>query len=844
MGKNWLRTLFSMKGTSTSGPALTVEPTAAFETAPSPVRSYSSDAPIESAAQDRFSRALFARRIAETIGSRQDPAGLVLGLYGPWGDGKTSVLHIIEETLKEQQNVVVTHFNPWQFTAEDDLIRGFFETLAAAVGARLTSKREEFGHAMKKYASLFSLVNGEDAASGLGNLLSSRTLEQRKAQVERFLAEGQLRVVVLIDDIDRLDRAETHQIFKLVKLTAGFSRTTYLLAFDDAVVAAALGERYGAGGSVAGRAYLEKIIQVPLHLPPIEPLLLRKLVVEGVDLALERSSIKLTESQTQELTTTFVGLEESLTTPRHAHLYVNALQFALPLVKDEVNIVEFMLVEGLRLFHPELHTALRHDSSILLGNEGHDLARRQERVTDLVNRSCPEMSQDRRERLTRRVLGHLFPRTINDYGKESEQQWAREQRVCSSFYFDKFFAYGMSSRNVSDRRVQHFLDSLPKMALPEQDAALTEFATSDSLPALVQRLGQLAGFLSHSVLMELAPLLARNGALLPTGERSFGGSSHSGAMLIYSLIRGADSAAKFSLAREVLKAAAPLPFGSECFILFTADPTHPSHGWGFDDGDSEQLRALFVERIMQADLQTPLYRQFGSDAPTLYKCWHVLNPEGLRQQLAESLHRGDQEVQLFLATFISGVINLSTGRPHLTQEAYESIKRLASPDVIAKLLHALYGEDFGAPWQAPASEEPLPMHIARRFLAIRAKTEILGVADYASSRTFNTNQMGISLATLEVLTIQALDNRSTKDMKNSLQDGHPVTLEDLANIMPSLARVQFLEQKSDVPEMVAVAARVDGFLLTLSCNMDRAEYSRSGAQRLLILVSSLQNSLR
>ncbi|SRR6266487_5816801 len=91
---------------------------------------YSSDQPINSKEEDRFNRWPFAQRIAETIALRSDPSSIVLGIYGVWGDGKTSALHLLEEASKSYKDIIIVRFNPWLFPSEEQLLRGFFKTLA------------------------------------------------------------------------------------------------------------------------------------------------------------------------------------------------------------------------------------------------------------------------------------------------------------------------------------------------------------------------------------------------------------------------------------------------------------------------------------------------------------------------------------------------------------------------------------------------------------------------------------------------------------------------------------------------------------------------------------------
>lgn len=196
---------------------------------------YLSDQPITRRTQDRFSRAPFATRIAETISKRIDPASIVIGLFGPWGDGKTSVLEMMEEALCTNSNVIVIRFNPWHFQSEEMLLRGFFATLADGLGRSLPSLKERAGEMLKKYGALLSLgsltfggivqIQAGDAAKGLGEALSTVGLDELKKRIDDLLSESGKRLVVFIDDIDRLDRDETHSVFKLVKLSASFTNT-------------------------------------------------------------------------------------------------------------------------------------------------------------------------------------------------------------------------------------------------------------------------------------------------------------------------------------------------------------------------------------------------------------------------------------------------------------------------------------------------------------------------------------------------------------------------------------------------------------------------------------------
>ena len=108
----------------------------------------------------------------------------------------------------DHAHVVVVHFNPWHFQSEVQLLRGFFETLAQALGRSLPTMKEKIGKIIKDYGSLLSLVSISvgnvvqvapgDAAKGLGEALSTVELDELQTRIEHILAEAGKRVVVLI----------------------------------------------------------------------------------------------------------------------------------------------------------------------------------------------------------------------------------------------------------------------------------------------------------------------------------------------------------------------------------------------------------------------------------------------------------------------------------------------------------------------------------------------------------------------------------------------------------------------------------------------------------------------
>lgn len=698
---------------------------------------YSADQPIRSKAQDRFNRWGFAERIAETLANRKDPSSIVIGIYGPWGDGKSSTLYLMEESLSQHSNVVRLKFNPWHFDSQEQLLRGFFASLADALGKSLPTKGEAIGHLLKEYGAILSIASVNftgvqlalgDAAKGLGNALSTVTLDELRTRLEKHLREQGKRIVVLIDDIDRLDRSEIQAIFRLIKLSASFDYTSYVLAFDDTMVAAALGERYGEGNIAAGRAFLEKIVQVPLNLPPASQISLRKLTFEAVESALQTTGITLSQQQAEAFVRHFIdGLESRLTTPRQAKLYVNTLQFALPVLKGEVHPVDQMLIEGIRIFYPKLYATIRDNPEYFLNAERGSAAdnKFRERATALIDNALDGIGLVDKRTVRRRLLEVLFPRLQNvTYGSEWDKRWDREQRICATGYFPRYFSYGVPLGDISDFKINEVIAA----AASGREADLAPVLSGIGTPAMSR-------FISKTRLREdtmeinaIAPLaiaLARSGSLLSRENQMLisDWTFLQAAILIKNLVRRIPTREeRDSLARRIIAEAEPLAFAFECLKWLRKDNDQAETARVVSVELEEELGASLADRIRSKAAEMPLYKSDGADAPRLLWIWNKYGASGeVESYLRKRFELDASEVDDFLATYIGKAWGMESGLSHVAdfdRGNFDSVATLVAPEFIIAKLKERYGVELDSPEYHQSDDVPIARRIAHQFAVI------------------------------------------------------------------------------------------------------------------------------
>ncbi|HEY0736826.1 MAG TPA: P-loop NTPase fold protein [Herpetosiphonaceae bacterium] len=666
---------------------------------------YISDTHETDRMKDRFNRWPFAQRVAQTIARRQDPSSLVVGIYGSWGEGKTTVFSYIEQELNNHQNVICIPFNPWRYGDEVQLLRQFFAHLAASLKKSISSKGEKIGQAISEYgdaiSSTLDILGGLGGLGGLGKAVTNVAdkvanvdLEILKARVEKILRDAGKRVVILMDDIDRLDRSEIQAVFRLIKLSADFSYITYIVAFDEEVVASAIGEKYGDGGKESGRKFLEKIISVPLLLPRADQAALRKFCLANVTESLKVAGIELTEGQRRLFVETFdSSLITRLQTPRMIKRYSNALVFALPILKGEVNPLDLMLLEALRLCFPQAYAVVRDNPDIFVSWPSFfnrdELAERNRQV---VNQALSGYTI-REIEAAKLIIVTLFPSLnqvleVTRYSAIGQDQIG-EQRIASPYYFDRYFAYSVLEGDISDQDFTVFLATVSTQPLSDVPTLIQNIVTSHTVENILLKLRRE----ERSVLLDVAEKLAIGVAQI---SELFGVSDPNGffqspftdvATYVSSLIRRIAAGQKrFDIASTVIAQAQSVLFLSEWFRWMQGQDSNGV--FAFDDDDMQTLGRQVATRIATVELDEPIYVKWPEYAVRLLYLWSRWgSKEETGQYIAQTLQENPQHAIALIRLYLPSIIVLG----YDDRGDYAALTAIADADIIYQALYQLYG---------------------------------------------------------------------------------------------------------------------------------------------------------
>jgi hypothetical protein len=205
-------------------------------------------------------------------------SSFTIGLIGPWGNGKSSLLNLLSKKIKSEKNNsnLIIKYKPSISHSENEIISEFISVLNENLGplsAKLSPK-------LLQYAQHLTNAYNSKNILGLINIKQKVNVSKSSSvlfnEINKAIQDIGKKIIIFIDDLDRLDAKEILQIFKIIRNTASFRNTVFIVGLDKAYTIKRLIE----SAEVHDSSYLDKFFQLEVHLPEIDKDILKKYFVQ------------------------------------------------------------------------------------------------------------------------------------------------------------------------------------------------------------------------------------------------------------------------------------------------------------------------------------------------------------------------------------------------------------------------------------------------------------------------------------------------------------------------------------------------------------------------------------
>ena len=497
--------------------------------------SYVADKPIEKADEDLLGRSDFAKQFGKSICEYDSKDGLVIGLYGKWGSGKTSIINMAiseipvdesekkkwysrvykrikkiftsQKTEEEDQchYPIVIKFSPWNYSDKNNLISLFFHELKNKLGvAKGEENKGKIGKAISQYSDIIDVLSFIPVAgpaialilktiskSKGAKLMQAPSLYDAKEKLCEALEDFNHKIIVFIDDIDRLTTPQIKDIFQLVKQVGDFPNIIYVLTMDREIVCNALSEYH----NIDGDEYLKKIVQVSFEVPEIDKTTVHEILRDRLNDIVHKNK----DEEEFENNAYFEKVLENCVNPyikniRDTNRLLNSFQFKYTALWKETSFVDLLAITAIEIFEPKLYRWIANNGSAVC-------------TKYLRNKFYPESVKysecykgeftnlELNPSLSICIISSLFPYFAMKIGYDGEfgffnnSEPLKYKRIAAVEKFDLYFKFDINSIKISREKIYDCLHKYNKDSIIK---AIIKSAKEDVLDYLLRNMAVLA----------------------------------------------------------------------------------------------------------------------------------------------------------------------------------------------------------------------------------------------------------------------------------------------------------------------------------------------------------------
>ena len=307
-----------------------------------------SDTPIISDKKDILDYANDVKQLAEQLKIISSEYSYSVGITSSWGSGKSSYLNMLKNYLSSNKDFIVIDFNPRHSYTPQDIQKDFFSVLQS----KLKEYDYRFTYIFKNYLKALSIIESKFLSS-LFELHKIWDVKSEKEKLNDLISQIDKRIVIVIEDFDRLLADEIIEVFKLIDGNASFTNFIFITAYDKKHINKIIGETYSNEEAFFSDKFFT--IEVPIPKRPYD-----KIFNYIIETLTDKLHIRKEEVEKYEivLANHIEVLKKYLTTLRDVKRFLNLFIRSYQQVEGEVEFREYFLIRIIQYKNEEEYVKL------------------------------------------------------------------------------------------------------------------------------------------------------------------------------------------------------------------------------------------------------------------------------------------------------------------------------------------------------------------------------------------------------------------------------------------------------------------------------------------------------
>ena len=443
---------------------------------------YTKEGPIlieeADAGYDLLNRGYLINWVVYSIQNCRSSQSFVIGLEGPWGSGKTTILNNVERILNSDQKElhIIKDFDPWAFGTQEALLWGMYDAIFKSSGTKFSILQSH--RIMEQLSS--AVVDGHAIGRVIKPIAfdtktSVESLSEIKRKISSYLQIRNQIVVFFIDNIDRADAKNVIFLFKLIGTIFSLPKIIYVLSYDRDRINRIFNETNDVDSH-----YIDKIVQQEIKVPIITKDQIKTLYsvcieniflaygVENENQAAYRPILQYVCSEVKDL--------------RQFKRLINSAFSMCFCQKTQLYKPDLLAIEVIRFVAPDAYFEIYQSRNYFISHDiVYDMGLWQqsfekEKFNGEGKKFFNSFLSTKKSLLD--LLGTMFPYVLRykqnqdliaDYPFNMDQECSNisnNMRICSGKYFDLYFNYASNDFMSIHQSVLAFLNSIHSRANP------------------------------------------------------------------------------------------------------------------------------------------------------------------------------------------------------------------------------------------------------------------------------------------------------------------------------------------------------------------------------------------